>query len=289
MNQLRNKFWIGTSGFSYPDWVGPFYPPGTRPDRMLPYYARRFRIVELNFSFYRMPSPGAFEHMVQRTPLGFQFVVKMHSDVTHAQQLGGVRQFLDALEPLRYTGRLAGVLCQFPQSFHCTSLTRSYLKQLAKRLAVYDGFVEFRHRSWNNERAIGELSELQTGIVSVDVPAIPSLFPRRLVKTGSTIYLRFHSRRVALWYADGKDRYDYLYSEEELKKWLDEIGELLADTERIYLLFNNCRKAQAAQNALQVKRLIDHWLEPDRADATSVATATQSELFAPTEAAVVPL
>jgi len=257
MNGPAKKIWIGTSGFSYPDWVGPFYPPGTRPGDMLAIYARRFPIVELNFSFYRMPSPGAFEHMVQRTPAGFQFLVKMSSDVTHALQLGAVRPFLAALQPLQEAKRLAGVLCQFPQSFHRTRLATSYLRQLADRLAGSPSFVEFRHRSWFRGSLIRELMRIGLGVVSVDVPSIPSLFPRELLTANGTIYVRFHSRRAGNWYARGKDRYDYLYSDEELSEWLDEIQPLLADTQRVYLLFNNCRKAQAAQNAEQVKRLID--------------------------------
>ena len=261
MHERSKTIWVGTSGFSYSDWVGPFYPPGMRWDGMLPYYARYFHIVELNFSFYRMPSPGAFEHMVQRTRAGFQFVVKMHSDVTHAGRLDRLREFTDALDPLRTAHRLTGVLCQFPQSFHCTMLGRSYLRQLKRRLHEIPVFVEFRHRTWSQPRILREVEAMGLGVVSVDVPAIPSLFPRRLIRTGPSIYVRFHSRRPSLWYADGKDRYDYLYSEAELEEWVGGIQELLADTEHVYLLFNNCRKAQAARNAEQVQRILEnmHW------------------------------
>lgn len=279
MNLETRKCWVGTSGFSYPDWVGTFYPPGTRPGAMLPYYARRFSIVELNFSFYRMPSPGAFEHMIKRTPPGFQFLVKMSSDVTHALQLGCLRQFLDAVEPLRNAGRFAGVLCQFPQSFHCTRVTSSYLRQLAGRLRGYPSFIEFRHRSWDRKELVREMAALQLGIVSVDVPAIPSLFPRRLFAVGGTVYVRFHSRRAALWYADGKDRYDYSYGEEELENWLEDIQQLMTETERIYLLFNNCRKAQAAHNAAQVKRIIDRRLRSDDIEKTTRTTTLVDTTF----------
>ena len=251
------RFRVGTSGFSYPDWVGPFYPHRTRPTEMLPFYAKRFPIVELNFTFYRMPTAGAFEHMVRRTPEGFQFLVKMSSEVTHACNWSCLGQFLEALEPLCRAGCMAGVLCQFPQSFHCTRVTSSYLWQLADRLAGYPTFVEFRHRSWDTPRLIPELGARNLGIVSVDVPLISSLFPRRLLCSTRTIYVRFHSRKTANWYAGDKDRYDYWYSRPELEEWVDEIQDLMAETERVYLLFNNCRKGQAAQNAAQVQRILE--------------------------------
>src|SRR5437867_3918272 len=110
MKDLLDKFWIGTSGFSYRDWVGPIYPPRTRPAEMLELYASKFSIVELNFTFYRMPSAGLFERMVERTPRGFQFLVKIYADVTHARRLDCISQFCEALAPLRDRGRLAGVL-----------------------------------------------------------------------------------------------------------------------------------------------------------------------------------
>ena len=282
-NSPLTQFWVGTSGFSYPDWVGPFYPPRTRPTEMLSFYARRFPIVELNFTFYRMPTAGAFEHMLRRTPDGFQFLVKMSSEVTHARNWSCLGQFLEALEPLCRTGRMAGVLCQFPQSFHRTRVASSYLRQLANRLAGYSAFVEFRHQSWYTARLIHELAVLNLGIVSVDVPPLSSLFPRRLLGNGRTIYVRFHSRQTANWYAGDKDRYDYLYSREELDEWLDEIQQLMEETERVYLLFNNCRKAQAAQNAAQVQRILEQRFGPNANAVPAVPSSglVQPSLFTP--------
>ena len=279
------KFWVGTSGFSYPDWVGPFYPPRTRPTAMLLFYARAFPIVELNFTFYRMPTAGAFEHILRRTPDGFQFLVKMTSEVTHAGNGSCLNQFLNALEPLCRAGRMAGVLCQFPQSFHRTRVASSYLRQLANRLAGYPTFVEFRHRSWDTPRLIREMLALHWGLVSVDVPAISSLFPRRLLSAGPTIYVRFHSRKTANWYAGDKDRYDYLYGRQELDEWLDGIQDLMAETERVYLLFNNCRKGQAAQNAAQVQRILEErfGFDSNASPPARTSEVTQAGLFAASE------
>lgn len=77
------KVWIGTSGYSYPDWVGSFYPPGTRPNRMLAHYAQHFPLVELNFTFYRPPTPEMLAKLADRAPAGFQFLVKLPQSISH--------------------------------------------------------------------------------------------------------------------------------------------------------------------------------------------------------------
>src|SRR2546428_2824690 len=154
--------------------------------------------------------------MVPRPPDAFKFVVKMAADVSHNLEIAAVGPFLESLEPLRRAGRLAGLLCQFPERFHCNRAGHDFLRDLAGRWAEYRGFVEFRHRSWDSAEALDEVAALGFEVVSVDVPDIAALFPRRLVRVGRTVYVRFHSRNERNWYADGKDRYDYRYSEPEL-------------------------------------------------------------------------
>src|SRR5260370_23753756 len=122
--------WIGTSGYCYPDWVGPFYPAGTRPTRMLDYYCRSFPLVELNFTFYRPPTPTMLDHIAAQTPPGFQFLVKMPRTLSHEQDPKDLPGFRMAVEALRQRNKLSGLLCQLPQATHRTSAHVAWLERL---------------------------------------------------------------------------------------------------------------------------------------------------------------
>src|SRR5438552_630558 len=115
------RVWIGCSGYSYPDWVGPFYPSGTRPNRMLGNYCRAFPLVELNFTFYRPPTPSMLERMAEQTPPDFQFVVKMPRTLSHEENPKDLPGFRMAVEALRRRNQLSGILCQLPQAAHRTA------------------------------------------------------------------------------------------------------------------------------------------------------------------------
>src|SRR4029450_10582039 len=110
---------IGTSGYSFKDWVGPFYPAGTRPEQQLEYYAQHFDCLELNVTYYRIPDPKLLSGIEQRTPPGFEFIVKLHGDVTHARSGDSDidRAFHDSVQPLLEADKMKGFLAQFPYSF----------------------------------------------------------------------------------------------------------------------------------------------------------------------------
>jgi len=256
------QFWVGTSGFYYKGWRGYFYPHETKPAGMLSYYASRFPLLELNCTFYRMPTRRMFESMIARTPDGFQFVVKMHASVTHELQLEPLPEFLEAAELLAQHGRLDGLLLQFPERFAYNAANVEHLKRLADRLENFTVFVEYRHGSWL-ARAPALAAELGLSVVSVDVPAIPSLFPRKIIAASPSVYVRFHSRAADNWYRDGRDRYDYFYSDAELNEWLDEIEDLKETIDSVRLVFNNCRRGQAAANAARVRELIEQRFGPE--------------------------
>jgi uncharacterized protein YecE (DUF72 family) len=253
---LSLEVWIGTSGYVYPDWVGGFYPPGTSSRRMLTHYAEHFPLVELNYTFYRPPTAQGLEALARRSPAGFQFIVKLHQSLTHDHDLTGAASFRDALEPLRQNGRLLGLLCQYPQRFHHDRRNRERLLALAGHFAGYPMAVEFRHRSWGEPEVPAWLGEHHLDLVSVDAPDLPNLYPTRLVQSSRLFYVRFHSRRGTSWYESDKERYNYLYNEEELRGWLDTLVARQAEADRAFLLFNNCRSSQAATNALQLRDLI---------------------------------
>src|SRR4051812_17581721 len=100
------QIWVGTSGYAYSEWVGEFYPPGTRSGQMLSYYATQFPLVELNFTFYRMPTPTDLENQVKKAPPGFQFIVKLHQSLSHENDLKQARLFDFAIEPMAKAGAL---------------------------------------------------------------------------------------------------------------------------------------------------------------------------------------
>src|SRR5689334_14212259 len=110
--------WIGTSGYSYPDWVGGFYPAGTRPGKMLAYYSRVFPLVELNFTFYRPPTADMLARLAAQTPAGFRFLVKIPRTLSHEQSPRDLPGFRLAVAELERRGQLSGLLCQFPQATH---------------------------------------------------------------------------------------------------------------------------------------------------------------------------
>ncbi|MER3415870.1 MAG: DUF72 domain-containing protein [Gemmataceae bacterium] len=256
------QVWVGTSGYSFPDWVGTFYPGTMTPGRMLAYYAHHFPLVEVNYTFYRVPAGNDLERMAAKTPAGFKFTVKLHQSLTHEQDLREADAFRQALEPLQTRGRLLAVLAQFPQRFHWQSAHEEYLGQLAGRLQGTLLAVEFRHRSWARPSVLQRCAEKGMCVVSVDVPSIPSLFPAGLVQTCPTLYVRLHSRNADNWYGDEKTRYDYSYSDEELGEWIERLEKQAPLAQRALVLFNNCLRGQAAANARRMQELLRRRAHP---------------------------
>lgn len=251
-----DKFIIGTSGYSYEDWVGPFYPPGTRKRQMFDSYVQAFPAVEVNYSFYSMPTARTLESMVRRSPPAFDFWIKAHQQFTHEGNLRNVSGFLDALTPMRDAGKLAGVLLQFPQSFHRTVANRRYLASAIEALAGVPLAVEFRHFSWDRPSSLRGLRDRDVTLVIPDSPQIGALYRPRPALTTTTGYLRPHSRNADNWYAGAVERYDYDYSQEELTELAREWSELEKEAERIYVFFNNCHSGQAALNAESFRKIL---------------------------------
>jgi len=252
---------LGTSGFSFADWVGTFYPPGTRRTDMLARYAESFRAVEVNATYYRIPPPSTMEGMVRKTPDGFEFLVKAHQSMTHekaAPDAATFAAFLAAVAPVQAAGRHRGVLLQFPWAFRPTLEARARLDLLAEQLAPAGPlFVEFRHVSWVRERVFRYLDERGMGYCSVDEPALPGLVPALARLTGDVGYVRFHGRNAQTWWGrGGGDRYDYDYKPEELQSWVTKIRALAEKASKVYVFFNNCHAGQAARNALLMRDML---------------------------------
>ncbi|MCY2928103.1 MAG: DUF72 domain-containing protein [Planctomycetota bacterium] len=252
----RIQYIVGTSGYSFPDWVGEFYPDGTRPEGMLEEYAKHFEAVEVNFTYYRMPTARTMDSLARRTPAGFAFWVKANESVTHKGDVSQTPAFLEALAPMAEAGKLAGVLLQFPQSFHRTIDNRKYLAGALEAFASTPTAVEFRHRSWQDPATARGLADRGVTIAVPDSPALPDLYHIPPTATTRTGYLRLHSRSAEKWHAGMAQRYDYDYSAAELAEFAVQWGALAGQVDKVFAFFNNCHRGQAARNAEAFRKIV---------------------------------
>lgn len=251
---------VGTSGFSYPDWVGPFYPETLPKQDFLVFYSQHFRTCELNFSYYRAPTARTLERMAEKSAGQVEFVLKANKAMTHERQQNEqvFPLFKEALAPLIERNLLGCVLAQFPYSFHHTQKNLDYLTYLRDQLKSLPVVVEFRNRTWLKEATFTFLKELDFGFCCVDEPQIEGLLPPVVVATSSIGYVRFHGRNQAKWWKhdDPAERYDYFYSEAELREWVPKIQKLAKVTEKVYTFTNNHPKGKAVQNARRLQELL---------------------------------
>ena len=252
---------IGTSGFSYDDWKEEFYPPGMAKKDFLEFYAEHFRVLELNFSYYRIPDSNQSRQIITKSGGKLEFVVKAYRQMTHEISENSLTeilpQFMEGISPFVDAGRLGVILLQFPQSFHYVPENRLYLKSLIETLSPSPVSIEFRQREWLKESVYEKLRELGAGFVCVDEPPLPSLIPPIVINTSNSGYIRFHGRNSNKWYGtDSRTRYDYLYSEDELEEWVPKIRELAERTEKLFVFFNNHARGQAITNAKMLINLL---------------------------------
>ncbi len=251
---------VGTSGFSFDDWIGEVYPPGTRKQDMLPYYVNKlgFKALEVNYTYYSMPSHRTMESFARRTASDFSFVVKAYKGITHSIE-GDVREtcrfFKQGVEPLGES--LKALLFQFPYMFLPTDENIAYLRKIRDEFAGYESVIEFRNAKWFEERYFDLLRDLSLGFCVVDEPKLKGLMPFTPVLTSRTGYFRFHGRNRA-WFREPVDvRYDYLYSEKELKSFVQPIEDIASGTEgTTFVFFNNCHAGKAARNAQTMIELL---------------------------------
>lgn len=252
---------LGTSGYAYEAWKTRFYPPGLRSADQLAYYATCFPVVELNTTYYGMPTAANMARMAERTPERFEFTVKAHQDLTHAGSFlpHSFAQFREAMEPLRQAGKLGCVLAQFPFSFRRSRPNEEFLERLKEELQELPLVVEFRNSEWITDRVFERLRDLELGFCCVDEPRLKGLVPPIAAATSPIGYVRFHGRNSAKWNRHDKpsERYDYLYSRDELAEWLPNIHRVASETERTYVFFNNCHSDQAPRNAWMMAELLD--------------------------------
>lgn len=190
------RYWIGCSGWAYDDWVGPFYPSGTPPGDFLSCYARVFRVVEVDSSFYRAPTSFLVRRWADRTPEGFRFALKVPRDVTHESDPAAVHDvldpFLSSLEPLRSRGKLGPVVLQFPPSFRAGNGAARLELLLDAVPREYALAVELRHSSWWTDATRSLLERRGAALVW---SVVPETRPPPWV-TGDFLYARFIGDRA---------------------------------------------------------------------------------------------
>ena len=252
--------WIGTSGFSYDDWVGHFYPPGTRKSDFLACYAPHFNALEINYTYYRMPTARTMEGLVDKSGGGLRFIVKLTDLFTHSRTAGPEEAtcFKEALEPLARTRTLGGILAQFPHSFKPGRAQRDYLKRLREWFPDWPVVVEVRNRAWVRQDFFTLLKDHDLAFCCVDEPDLPGLLPPLNVVTAVTGYVRFHGRNSHQWWRHERpeQRYDYLYSKDELAQWLPRLRRMQEVSQELYIFFNNHFEGKAVRNALELVEML---------------------------------
>ena len=259
-----SRLFIGPAGWSYRDWSGPVYPPSGRLDRLL-YIARFFNCIELNSSFYRVPSPSLVSSWSDRLrdSRGFRFTVKVWRRFTH--EMGGSREgaraFIDTFAPLASEDRIGAFLLQFPWSFRNTPENVSYIERLGRWFSSAPTAVELRHGSWNTQSTWDLLGDSGLAFCNIDQPVIgDSMPPTDRITSDSLGYIRLHGRNRRNWFrkdAGRDERYDYSYGEDELEEWKERSMRLLSRTNRLFIVTNNHFMGQAVANAFQLRHLIE--------------------------------
>jgi uncharacterized protein YecE (DUF72 family) len=288
---------LGTCSWADRTMIEAWYPKHVKtPAARLAYYAELFDTVEVDSSFYGLPSERNSTLWVERTPPGFVFHVKAFAmmtrhevrpkqlprSLTSAYELETDRRgrvvrppaelretvfdwFSSALGPLRDAGKLGVVLLQFPPYFVANERNRAYIRWAVERLRPDPVAVEFRHASWVGpdelERTLELLSSLQASYVGVDEPRLETatVLPPITAATAPFGYVRFSGRNKETWHARVSSaalRFRYLYEDEELREWVEPIRRLAADTEATYVMFNNCYRDYAPRNAQQMAALL---------------------------------
>ncbi|HZE63388.1 MAG TPA: DUF72 domain-containing protein [Pyrinomonadaceae bacterium] len=269
--ESKRRIHIGPAGWSYKDWEGVVYPhkPGAKFDP-LEYLAKFFDTIEINSSFYRPFTVATAKAWAQRVAAAkeFLFTAKLHRVFTHErgkateQDEQAVREGLDELASAE---KLGAVLLQFPWSFKNTDEDRIYLAKLLDRFKDYPLVLEIRHTSWNTPQIYEWLEEAGVGICNIDQPLFTKSIKPAALTTSQIGYVRLHGRNYQDWFrekAPRDDRYNYLYSLDELEPWITRIKEVAEKTRESYVITNNHFRGQAVVNALEIKATLAEKLVP---------------------------
>lgn len=256
----------GPAGWSYRDWEGIVYPrPRPAGFDPLTFLAGYFDTIEINSTFYHPASAESAASWATRTRGNpdFRFAAKLWRRFTHERDeaftRGDVAAARAALDPLQEAGRLGVVLLQFPWSFRRDDTSRQWLDDVTSAFHDFPLAVEVRHESWNVPRFFEELADRSVSFVNIDQPRFKHSIGPTARATSPIGYVRIHGRNYAAWFRKGApvaERYDYLYTAEELAPWVDRVTELADTTDDTYVVTNNHYKGKGIANALMIRSMI---------------------------------
>ncbi len=268
------KFYIGTAGWSYKDWVPSFYPKNQSGSfDWLQFYSHYFNCVEVNSTYYAYISPKVVEGWIRKVTDSDNFIfdIKLHQDFTHKrnfdeQNIKAVRYNLDLLAKEE---RLGGLLIQFPYSFSFNDPAVKYIQKLRDTFPNYNCFVEIRHSSWKNKKAFEFFKEASLTFCTIDQPQIGQAIPFEPIITNDKAYIRFHGRNVEAWkksinnygikqsYIERSERYKYLYSPGELVEIEQKIKSVQEKVKEVHVIMNNHPQGDAVANAFEIVHLLE--------------------------------
>jgi uncharacterized protein YecE (DUF72 family) len=269
-----SKFYIGTAGWTYKDWVPSFYPKTqTGGFDWLRFYSNYFNCVEVNASYYAYISPRTVDGWIEKVTdvHDFVFTIKLHKDFTHERKFDTekIKAVLQNLELLKRAERLGGLLIQFPYSFSFDGATAEYIRSLKEIFENYNCFVEVRHSSWNNKRVYEFFNKLNLTFCTIDQPQLGQAIPFEPIITNNKAYIRFHGRNVEAWkksinnfgkpqtYEEQSSRYQYLYSPGELIEITQKIKSIQEKVKEVYVVMNNHPRGDAVANAFELIHLLE--------------------------------
>ncbi len=268
--QVLEKIFLGTSGWSYNEWVGPFYK--SRKNK-LSYYSKVFKTAEIDSTFYSFPQEGFIWGWLKATESDFTFTAKLPQLITHEKKLNlkkgvehDLKRFCELMRPLQQRGRLGCFLIQLPPKFRYElNILEDFFSILPKDFRFA---VEFRHISWMKSNTWKLLENYNVAYTIVDEP----LLPPEVHITSDFVYIRWHGKGDRPWF-------NYLYKKEELVPWIPRIKEVSDSTEKVYGYFNNHFHGYAVENCLQVLEMLGE-LSPKQVEAKRVADEYLKEKYA---------
>jgi uncharacterized protein YecE (DUF72 family) len=271
---------IGTSGYSYSGrppkgWYGAFYPQ-KKPRQFdeLRYYAQIFNTCEINNTFYRPPTPAVAKSWAEKTPADFSFAVKVWQKFTHPMKISRQKsserwdppseaefeEFRAGILPLAEAGKLGALLFQYPASLHYSPESIEKLEAALRRFYDYPKVVELRHASWNEnaDEMKNLLLENRASGVLIDEPKFAGSIRQELQAIGDIFYFRAHGRNAKAWWhsKESWERYDYLYSRDEIKKHAERIKTAASTpgVKKAFAFYNNHARANAPANAIMLSQ-----------------------------------